>query len=150
MEPTPTIEQLTRRLRGRLEEKVKRGVDVSDLKQLSRVGPEMERMLKIRGYDTLWDIAHADINQLPDDAMVSIRTTERMIDEVRKLLLWYLLVYPFQCPFLKWLEDFDPYVEEALLFVDIDDTDLLSLLDKICSIYLERLEYEQCLRGFAV
>ena len=65
---------------------MKREIDVSDLTQLSRVNQEMERRLKEMGYDTLWDIAYADINQLAEDARVSIRTAERMKDEARKLL----------------------------------------------------------------
>jgi len=71
-------------------------------------------------------------------------------DDVIGVLLWCPRGYPFQCPFLKWLEDFNPYFEETLPFVD--DPDLLSLLDEIeiCSICLERLKYDRCHMSFAV
>jgi len=63
-----------------------RDLDESDLTQLSRVNQEMELRLKGIGYNTLWQIAFADIEELADDGRVSIRVAERMIDEAKKLL----------------------------------------------------------------
>jgi hypothetical protein len=65
---------------------MRRVLDESDLTQLSWVNHEMERRLKEIGYDTLWDIAYADIEELAEDARISIRTAERMVGEARKLL----------------------------------------------------------------
>jgi hypothetical protein len=65
----------------------KREINVSDLTQLSRVNQEMERKLKGMGYNLLWDIAYANINQLAEDARISIRTAKRMIDEARNLVV---------------------------------------------------------------
>jgi len=47
----------------------------------------MERKLKGMGYNLLWDIAYANINQLAEDARISIRTAKRMIDEARNLVV---------------------------------------------------------------
>jgi hypothetical protein len=65
---------------------MRRGIDESDLTQLSRVNQEMERRLKEIGYKNLWQIAFADVEKLADDGRVSIRVAERMIDEAKKLL----------------------------------------------------------------
>ena len=65
---------------------MRRDLDESDLTRLSRVNQEMERRLKERGYDTLWDIAFADVDALADAGRVSIRVAERMVSEAGKLL----------------------------------------------------------------
>jgi hypothetical protein len=65
---------------------MRRELDESDLTQLSRVNQEMEKRLKGMGYDTLWDIAFADVDVLAEDGQVSMRVAERMIDEAKKLL----------------------------------------------------------------
>ena len=53
--------------------------------------------------------------------------------------LWCLRGYPFMCPFALPFE-----------VIDLDDPEFLYALDEICSICLERLEYERRHRGFAV
>ena len=65
---------------------IRRDLDESNLTQLSRVNQEMENRLKEKGYDTLWDIAYADMEELAEDAGINIRVAERMIDEAGKLL----------------------------------------------------------------
>ena len=65
---------------------MRRDLDESDLTQLSRVNPEMEKRLKEKGYNTLWGIAYADMEELAEDARINIRVAERMIDEAGKLL----------------------------------------------------------------
>jgi hypothetical protein len=65
---------------------MRRGLDESDLTQLSRVNLEMEMRLKGMGYSTLWQIAFAEVNILAEEGRVSIRTAERMIGEAKSLL----------------------------------------------------------------
>ena len=65
---------------------MRRNADASDLTQLSRVNQEMERRLKEMGYNTLWQIAFANIEELAGEGRVSIRVAERMITEASKLV----------------------------------------------------------------
>ena len=58
----------------------------SDLTLLPGVGETLAKELKEMGYDTLWEIAYADINDLAVDAKVSTSTAERMMAAAKKLL----------------------------------------------------------------
>jgi hypothetical protein len=64
---------------------MRRGIDESELTQLSRVNQEMELRLKGIGYKNLWQIAFADVEELADEGRVSTHTAERMIDQAKKL-----------------------------------------------------------------
>ena len=58
----------------------------SDLTLLPGVGETLAKKLKEMGYDTLWEIAYADINDLAVDAKVSTSTAENMMAAAKKLL----------------------------------------------------------------
>jgi predicted flap endonuclease-1-like 5' DNA nuclease len=61
-------------------------IDVEDLTQLPGINKKLERKLKERGYDTLYEIGEADVNDLAKDAGVTRKEAKQMIDTANKLL----------------------------------------------------------------
>ena len=64
---------------------------------------------------------------------------EYLDEKEEEEVLLCLRDYPFMCPFALPFE-----------VIDLDDPEFLYALDEICSICLERLEYERRHGGFAV
>jgi len=61
-------------------------IDEGDLTQLPGVDMTLQRKLKSAGYDTLYEIAEATINELAEYAEVSKNAAKKMIEMANNLL----------------------------------------------------------------
>lgn len=68
------------------EKEEKEEIDVEDLTQLPGVDKSLERKLKELGYETLWEIAEAEADELAKDAGVTAKDAEKMIAAANKIL----------------------------------------------------------------
>ena len=61
-------------------------IDVEDLTQLPGINRKLERKLRERGYDTLYEVSEATVNDLAKDAGVTVKEAKQMIDKANALL----------------------------------------------------------------
>ena len=70
----------------RLEEDEEEEVDESDLAQLPGVNKALAERLKEEGYNSLWDISMADIDDLVESVGITMELATKIIAEADELL----------------------------------------------------------------